>query len=116
MSDPAPARPSVTQELANGMVHWYQQRFGRGPTQAKAYVEEEYVLVVLGGVQSQAEETLVEQGDAQAVVNLRRAIREGHKQALCELVAELTGRRVKTMLSDHNPYENTSAMVFLFEH
>jgi uncharacterized protein YbcI len=97
--------------LATGVVAWYQQRFGRGPTRAKAYVNDDYVLVVLGEVQSRAERTLVEQGDATSVVNLRRAI----KEALCELVAELTGRRVHIMLSDHNPYEDTSAMVFLFE-
>jgi uncharacterized protein YbcI len=108
-------RQVTTQDLATGVVAWYQQRFGRGPTRAKAYVNDDYVLVVLGEVQSRAERTLVEQGDATSVINLRRAIKEAHKEALCELVAELTGRPVRIMLSDHNPYEDTSAMVFLFE-
>ena len=108
-------RPITTQDLATGVVAWYQQRFGRGPTRAKAYVNDDYVLVVLGEVQSKAERTLVEQGDATSVVNLRRAIKEAHKDALCQLVSELTGRSVDIMLSDHNPHQDTSAMVFLFE-
>jgi uncharacterized protein YbcI len=104
-----------TVDLANGVVAWYQQRFGRGPTRAKAYLNDDYVLVVLGEVQSRAERTLVEQGDAASVINLRRAIKEAHKEALCNLVSELTGRPVDIMLSDHNPHKDTSAMVFLFE-
>ena len=105
----------MTQDLANAVVGWYADRFGRGPTQAKAYVNDDYALIVLGGVQSQAEQTLVEQGDAEAVVNLRRAIKQAHKESLCGLVAELTGREVGTMISDHNALRDTSAMVFLFE-
>ena len=54
----------TTMDLANGVVAWYQERFGRGPTRAKAYLNSDYVLVVLGEVQSKAERTLVEQGDA----------------------------------------------------
>jgi uncharacterized protein YbcI len=114
VSDTGP-RQIPTVDLANGVVAWYQDRFGRGPTRAKAYLNDDYVLVVLGEVQSKAERTLVEQGDAASVVNLRRAIKEAHKQALCNLVSELTGRSVRIMLSDHNPNEDTSAMVFLFE-
>jgi len=111
----ADSRQISTVDIANGVVAWYQQRFGRGPTRAKAYLNDDYVLVVLGEVQSRAERTLVEQGDAASVVNLRRAIKEAHKEALCGLVSELTGRRVGIMLADHHPYEDTSAMVFLFE-
>jgi|EndMetStandDraft_8_1072994.scaffolds.fasta_scaffold832019_1 uncharacterized protein YbcI len=111
----AGAGPSITQELANGVVRWYTERFGRGPTHAKAYVNEDFALVVMAGVQSQAEQTLVEQGDAQAVFNLRRAIKEAHKEALSALAAELTGRSVRMMLSDHKPHEDTSVLVFLFE-
>jgi uncharacterized protein YbcI len=107
--------PSVTQDLANRVVGWYADRFGRGPTQAKAYINDDFAMIVLGGVQSQAERTLVEQGDSQAVFNLRRAIKEANKGALCTLVAELTGRPVRMMLSDHKPNEDTSVMVFLFE-
>jgi uncharacterized protein YbcI len=108
-------RQITTMDLANGVVAWYQERFGRGPTRAKAYLNSDYVLVVLGEVQSKAERTLVEQGDAESVVHLRRAIKEAHKNALCELVTELTGRPVRVMLSDHNAELDTSAMVFLFE-
>jgi uncharacterized protein YbcI len=115
MADAGPSRPPITQELANGVVGWYAERFGRGPTQTKAYVNEDFAAVVLGGVQSQAERTLVEQGDAQAVFNLRRAIKEAHKDALCALAAEITGRSVRMMLSDHKPNEDTSVLVFLFE-
>jgi uncharacterized protein YbcI len=115
MTGPGPGG-STRQDVANAVVGWYAERFGRGPTQAKAYVNDDYALIVLGGVQSQAEQTLVEQGDAEAVVNLRRAIKQAHKESLCGLVAELIGRPVGTMLSDHNALQDTSAMVFLFEH
>jgi uncharacterized protein YbcI len=114
VSEAGPPRPN-THDLANGVVGWYAKRFGRGPTQSKAYIDDDFAMIVLGGVQSQAEQTLIEQGDADAVFNLRRAIKEAHKDALSALVAEITGRPVRMMLSDHKPNEDTSILVFLFE-
>ena len=114
MSEAGPPT-STTQDLANRVVGWYAERFGRGPTKAKGYINDDFAMIVMGGVQSQAEHTLVEQGDAQTVFNLRRAIKEAHKDALCALIAEITGRPVRMMLSDHKPHEDTSILVFLFE-
>ena len=114
MSEAGPPR-SNTHDLANGVVGWYAERFGRGPTQSKAYIDDDFAMIVLGGVQSQAERTLIEQGDADAVFNLRRAIKEAHKDALSAVVAEITGRPVRMMLSDHKPHDDTSILVFLFE-
>jgi uncharacterized protein YbcI len=115
MSVPGPRSRFVSQDLANGTVRWYHQHFGRGPTQAKAYVEDEYALIVLGGVQSQAEHTLVEQGELRTVENLRRTIKNAYRPQLCALVEEITGRRVRMMLYDHRPEADASAMIFLFE-
>ena len=114
MSEAGPPR-HITQELANRVVGWYAERFGRGPNKTKGYINDDFAMILMSGVQSQAEHTLVEQGDSQAVFNLRRAIKEAHKDALCALIAEITGRPVRMMLSDHKPDEDTSILVFLFE-
>jgi uncharacterized protein YbcI len=106
---------SVTQDLANRVVGWYAERFGRGPTQAKAYVNDDFALIVLGGVQSQTEHTLVEQGEVEVVENLRRTIKNANRGDFCTMVEEITSRSVRMMLYDHRPEHDTSALVFLFE-
>ena len=88
---------------------------GRGPTQTKAYFVEGHLLVLLRNVQTTAERTLVEHGEGELVEHLRRKVRDAYRDELCAVVAHTIGRRVATMLSDHDPATDTSALVFLFE-
>jgi hypothetical protein len=53
----------VSGRLATTIVQRYRDRFGRGPTEAKAYVGFDYALVILGRAQTDVERSLVAEGE-----------------------------------------------------
>ena len=101
--------------LATSVVRWYHDRFGRGPTEAKAYLLDRYVLVVLGQVQTEVERSLVERGELESVEVLRRRVRQTFADELNAMVEEHVGRKVRATLSDHNATANTTALLFVLE-
>jgi uncharacterized protein YbcI len=110
-----PGDNHVAQEVSNAIVAWFKERAGRGPTHTKAYLADDHVLVLLRNVQTTVERTLVEHGQSELVDQLRRTIRDAYRDELCALVSAKVGRPVATLLSDHDPSADTSALVFLLE-
>ena len=106
---------SIRQELANEIVRFYRDKFGRGPTQARAFVEESHATVILGDVQTTVERTLAAHGHEALVKEVRRSVKAVYRDELVAIVEQVTGRTVMTMHADHDPASNTSTYVFLFE-
>jgi uncharacterized protein YbcI len=105
----------VSGRLATGIVGRYRDRFGRGPTEARAYIEDEYALVILGSAQTDVERSLVQGGELDAVELLRRRVRQMAAAEFCAVTEEIVGRKVVAMLGDHNAVANTTVLVFLLE-
>jgi uncharacterized protein YbcI len=101
--------------LATTLVQRYRDRFGRGPTEAKAVVGDDFALVILGSAQTEVERSLVVEGEVEAVELLRRRVRRMAASEFCSVTEEITGRKVTAMLGDHNAVANTTALVFLLE-
>jgi uncharacterized protein YbcI len=105
---------SARQELSNAIVALYSDRFGRGPTQARSYIEESHALVILGDVQTTVERTLTAHGEGVLVREVRRCVKAAYRDEIVAVAEEATGRRVVAMHSDHDPDTNTSIYAFLF--
>jgi uncharacterized protein YbcI len=101
--------------LATAIVQRYRDRFGRGPTEARAYIGDEYALVILGSAQTEVERSLVADGELDSVELLRRRVRQLAADEFCAVAEEIVGRRVRVMLGDHNAVANTTVLVFLLE-
>jgi uncharacterized protein YbcI len=110
---PGPCSHFPGELLTNAVVGWFKERTGRGPQQCRAHVHDEHVLVLLRSVQTPLERSLVSAGHAELVNDLRRTLRNIHVDELCALISLKVGRPVETMLSDHDPTTDTSALVFL---
>ena len=80
--------------LANAMVGLFKTYYGRGPTAAKAWLLDDYILVVLEGGLSRNEETLLAAGKADVVRGYRLAFQEAVADTAIGAVQDLTGRRV----------------------
>jgi uncharacterized protein YbcI len=80
--------------LANAMVALKKQYYGRGPDAAKAFVEEDYVFVVLEGGLTRNEETLLASGQEDLVRTYRLKFQEAVAESATGAVEEITGRRV----------------------
>ena len=83
MPDGLPAGNDVAQQVSNAIVGWFKERAGRGPTQAKAYLADDHVLVLLENVQTTVERTLIAHGQGEFVDRLRRTIRGIYREELC---------------------------------
>ena len=93
----------------------YRDRFGRGPTLAKARIGSDFAVVVLGDVQTEVEQSLVAEGEVESVEMLRRRIRHLATDEFCATTEAVVGRKVVAMLGDHNAAANSSVLVFLLD-
>jgi uncharacterized protein YbcI len=85
---------SLRTALANAMVALKKQYYGRGPDAAKAYVEDDYIFVVLEGGLTRNEETLLADGKEDVVRRYRLEFQETVADTATKAVEELTGRTV----------------------
>lgn len=101
--------------LATAIVQRYRDRFGRGPTEAKAIIREDFALVILGSAQTEVERSLVADGERESVEFLRRRVRQIAAPEFCAVTEEIVGKKVTAMLGDHNAEANTTVLVFLLD-
>jgi uncharacterized protein YbcI len=106
---------SLTRDLSRAMVALYKEYVGRGPTQARAYVEEDLVTVVLQDTMTTAEKTLAEEDEKDLVRGVRRVFQGKFREDAVEIVERLTGRDVKAFLSDHAIDPDVAVEVFVLE-
>jgi uncharacterized protein YbcI len=88
------ATGSLRSALANAMVGLKKRYYGRGPEAAKAYVEDDYIFIVMEGGLTRNEETLLANGKEDLVRQYRLAFQETVSASAMGAVEELTGRRV----------------------
>ncbi|UGS35435.1 DUF2294 domain-containing protein [Capillimicrobium parvum] len=92
-SDPHGAlRAAVSTAIVQAMAKLY----GRGPTKAKTYFNDEYVFTVLEGGLTPNEERLVEAGEERLVRQYRLRFQEVVAGELTSAVEQVTGRKVLT--------------------
>jgi uncharacterized protein YbcI len=85
---------SLRAALANAMVGLKKRFYGRGPEGAKAYIEDDYIFVVLEGGLTRNEETLLAAGKQDLVRQYRLTFQEVVGPSATGAVEELTGRKV----------------------
>ena len=87
---------SLRAALANAMVGLKKRYYGRGPEAAKAYIEDDYIFVVLEGGLTRNEETLLAAGEANLVRQYRLRFQETAAPEICGAVEQVVGRKVIT--------------------
>jgi uncharacterized protein YbcI len=87
-------RPGLLADISNAMVGLKKEFYGKGPTKAKTYINDNYVLCVLQGGLTRNEETLLAAGEEQLVRDYRLRFQEAMADATTEAVERLTGCNV----------------------
>jgi uncharacterized protein YbcI len=87
-------RPGLRADISNAMVGLKKEYYGKGPTKAKTYINDNYVLCVLQGGLTRNEETLLAAGEEMLVRQFRLRFQEAMADATTEAVERLTGCRV----------------------
>jgi uncharacterized protein YbcI len=76
------------------MVGLKKHFYGKGPTKAKTFLNDNYVFCVMEGGLTRNEETLVARGHEDVVRNYRLCFQETMGDATTEAVRRITGREV----------------------
>jgi uncharacterized protein YbcI len=100
MSDDPRARPlelrggDMLARLSDEMVRAKKQFFGKGPEQAKSYMLDDMLIVVMRGGLTTAEQTMLRFGRQNLVRQFRQLFENEMTEVLTGLVEKTTGRTV----------------------
>lgn len=83
-------------EISNAVVGLKKQFYGRGPTKARTFINENYIFSVLEGGLTRNEETLLGAGEDDLVRTYRLRFQEVMTKTICEAIEQITGRKVLT--------------------
>lgn len=104
-------------ELSNVIVRAYRDALGRGPTRARTHHANHDLLVcVLQDTLTPAERQLIADGRHEEVRTTRALITHTIEPQLRAAVEQLCGRRVISVVSGFNPWEDIASEAFLLEH
>jgi uncharacterized protein YbcI len=113
--DPALDRGQIASQVSRQIVQLHARLFGRGPTRAKTYIEDDYVLCVLEEIFTPAELTLIRADQAAQVEATRRAFQEAVKADLVEVVEKATGGTVRALMSQVDINQQIAVELFFCE-
>jgi uncharacterized protein YbcI len=85
--------------VANEIVRLKAQYYGKGPTEAKAYMNDDVLVVVLRGGLTTVERTLLDADDEDLVRQVRLRFQQVMEQSFIDAVQRLTGQKVLTYMS-----------------
>ena len=114
-SSPEAATGPITAAISNAVVHILREHTGRGPTQARTTINGDLVACVLHDTLTVGERTLVNDGQAQTVLDVRKLYQMSMRKALTAAVETHTGRKVIAFMSDNHIDPDTAIEAFILE-
>ncbi len=103
----------VLTAISDGLVALLKEFYGRGPTRAKSYYEDDLVVCVLRGGFSRVEQTLLEGGRTAAVIQQRMEFQEVMRDRFTGVIAKATGRPVIGFMSGNQQDPDMMCEVFI---
>src|SRR4051795_3294178 len=89
----------VLLSISNAVVRLYKRYYGKGPTQARAYYQDDLVTVLLRDVYTRAERTLIDAGRTGSVLSQRSELQQAIRAEFTQEIERITRRRVRAFLS-----------------
>ncbi len=103
----------VLTAVSDGIVALLKEFYGRGPTQAKSYFQDDLVVCVLRGGFSRVEQTLLKGGRGSAVIRQRMEFQELMRDRFTGVVERATGRPVIGFMSGNQQHPDLMCEVFI---
>ena len=101
--------------VSSHIVRLLSEYTGRGPTRARTVVRGNVVVCVTHDNMTKGERRLVEAGEGDTVVSIRRKFQSTMRDDLVAGVETLTGRTVISFMSDHDPETDHAADIFVLD-
>jgi uncharacterized protein YbcI len=103
----------VLTAISDGLVALLKEFYGRGPTRAKSYYEDDLVVCVLRGGFSRVEQTLLEGGRGSIVIQQRMEFQDLMRERFEAVIERATGRRVISFMSGNHQHPDMMCEVFV---
>lgn len=91
---PGRAQGAMLSEVSNEMVRLHKRYWGRGAVEAKSYLFDDFLLIIMRGGLTVAEESMLAAGHHDEVRAFRQVWQNDMTGILTGMVAERTGRNV----------------------
>jgi uncharacterized protein YbcI len=115
MAEEVEPRGELLAEISNSIVGILREYYGRGPTKAKTYAFDDYVVTVLQDILTTVEHTLVEHGHEDLVRQVRITFQEAVRERFTGAVGEAMGRKVIAYHSQVTFHPAVGFEVFVLE-
>ena len=102
-------------EITNRIVAFMREHYGRGPIKAKTYVLDNLIVCVLSDGFTAIERTMMEGGQPERVLEMRRGFQQLMKARYSEMIEQLTGRKVLAFLSQAHVEPDLTIEMFLMD-
>jgi uncharacterized protein YbcI len=102
-------------EVSNAVVGIFRECYGRGPTKAKSYLFDNYLVVVLEDILTTVERTLVENGEEDLVRRVRLTFQAAVSRRFIEAAEGAIGRKVEAYHSQVTFHPARGFEIFVLE-
>jgi uncharacterized protein YbcI len=99
--------------IGRDIVRLCSEYYGRGPTRSRTYSTGDVVVVVLEETFTPAEKTLIERGEAESILDIRRRFQRAMADDFTAIVERATGREVRSFLSETDLGNDISVELFI---
>jgi uncharacterized protein YbcI len=107
------AHGDVLTAISDGIVGLLKEYYGRGPSRAKSYYEDDLVVCLLRGGFTRVEHTLLEGGRGSSVIQQRMDFQELMRERFEAVIERATGRRVIGFMSGNQQDPDIMCEVFI---
>ncbi len=114
-SSQPPQGGALLSAISNAVVGVHRDHLGRGPTSARAILNDNTLVVVLHESLTKAEQTLAHQGQAEHVLFTRQKFQEAMRNDMVAAVEDITRRPVIAFMSANDLDPDMAAEIFVLQ-
>lgn len=109
------ARGEVLASISTGLVRLHSRYYGKGPTKAKTYLVNDTVVCMLRGGFTTVERTLIDEGNVEAVYQIRRSFQQAMESQFTAVVEGAMERKVIAYMSQIHQDPDLAVEIFVLE-
>jgi uncharacterized protein YbcI len=102
-------------EVTRGLARLHTQYYGKGPTKARTYMVNDTMVCFLEDGFTTVEETLIADGNSQAVHDIRHSFQTAMEEPFRDVVEKATGRNVVAYMSQIHTGPDLAVELFVLE-
>lgn len=108
-------RGEVLASISTGLVQLHSRFYGKGPTKAKTHMVNDTVICILRGGFTTVERTLIDEGNVDAVYEIRRSFQDVMGEQFTAIVEGAIGRKVIAYMSQIHHDPDLAVEIFVLE-